>query len=100
MGEPMDIGRAQRRDTPGFGRPGSHNKCYTCGKVGHFLRECPDKPEYHVRALTHEDVEEIMRDYAARQDSVALADAAPSEAPSAPSEAELEAAQGFPSGRE
>ena len=100
MGEPMDIGRARRRDAPGFGRPGSHNKCYTCGKVGHFSRECPDKPEYHVRALTHEDVEEIMQDYAARRDSAALADAAPSEAPSAPSEAELEAAQGFPSGRE
>ena len=68
--------------------------------VGHFSCECPDKPEYHVRALTHKDVEEIMQDYAARQDSAALADAAPSEAPSAPSEAESEAAQGFPSGRE
>ena len=32
--------------------------------------------------------------------SAALADAAPLEAPSAPSEAESEAAQGFPSGRE
>ena len=68
----MDIGRAWRRDAPGLGRPGSRNTCYTCGKVGHFSRKCPDKPEYRVQALSEADVEEVLQDFALRQDSADL----------------------------
>lgn len=63
-GEPMDIGRARRSATPG-----SQTRCYNCNKLGHLSPHCPDKcPEDRIRLLTAEEIDEIVRDSAARDD--------------------------------
>jgi hypothetical protein len=46
---PMDIGRGRFRcqDTQGNvarTENTSHGNCYTCQKLGHYARECPEKP--------------------------------------------------------
>jgi hypothetical protein len=67
-GEPMDIGRTRVSATPG-----SQTRCYSCSKLGHLSIHCPDKrPEDRVRALSAEEIDELLRDSAARDDLRAI----------------------------
>ena len=58
----MDLGAARRRAL----EPGN---CFRCKKPGHFSRDCPDR--YDIRAMTLDEIQEILEDRLAQLDIVA-----------------------------
>jgi hypothetical protein len=78
----MDVDAARRATNK------VQQRCYCCGKIGHFVNDCPQPLD--VRSMNREEVDVWMEQLSARMDEInLLTSGSTSEEPEVEAEAEI-----------